>query len=187
MNKIILHGTFHQHDYKFGQDHFVNLWEKLNLELCQTNSSYCIELPVSILTISTLQSSINLILGLRKIYCTNNQRVSLHFTTDNIESYYSIQLLPESYIEMLEYTWAFMLSKIQSEQDPFVGFSSSELDQLETIIEYMRQGNRLPKDYINFQYKIFYSTTIDYDKENNTNFCQIFPDLVNFFNECEKL
>lgn len=187
MKKIILYGSFEQHDYKLGKGDFVKLWDKLNYDLYQTNENYCFELPLSILTITSLQNSINLIFGLRKIYCKNFPRIKLHFTNNYLESYYNIQLLPESFTEMLDYTWSFMLTKINTECSSFIGFDPLELDQLENITEYMRQGILLPKEYVQEQHRLFYQNILKYDTDNNLNFCEIFPNLANFYKDCEKV
>lgn len=187
MNNITFFGTFEQHNYISGKDIFVVLWDKLNFNLYKNDTDYLIEIPVSILTITTLQSSVNLVLGLRTIYSKNRQRINLHFTTDNIESYYNIQLLPESFVDLLEYTWAFMLSKMADESKPYAGFNSHELTQLELIIEYMKQGNNLSIDYLETQRKLFYQNILQIDKNQNSNFCEIFPYLLDFYKECKKI
>lgn len=186
MKYIKLQGTFEQFNYMFSTDNFEKLWDQINLDLYNKKDILNITLPLSIISISTIQTSINLINGLRNIYSKDKQWILFNFDIQNIEPFLDIKLLPIKYIDMLEYTWSFMLKKIDNE-NTFQGFTPPELDNLQTVIDYMRTGSDLPTDYVRQQRKLFYKNIIEYDQLNNKNFRAIFPDMIEFYEQCEKL
>jgi hypothetical protein len=50
----------------------------------------------------------------------------------------SLQILPESYAEKLEWLWAWMVRQIETEEEPFKGFKDYELHRLDRDIAWMR-------------------------------------------------
>jgi hypothetical protein len=184
---IKLQGSFDQHNYMFEDESFETLWDQLNYNLYCKKEDAKFKLPISILSISNIQHSINLIHGLRSIYSLNHQNILFEFSLDNIPSYLDIRILPIEYIDMLEHAWSFMLKKIIVEENTYNGFYAHELTSLEHIIDYMNTGKDLDSDFLLQNRRHFYQIINNYDHANNKNFCAIFPDMINFYELCSKL
>lgn len=187
IDKITLQGTFDQSNYLRNCSNFEDNWNKINLQLFNKQKEITFILPVSILSIGTLQTSINLIHGLRNIYCDKTQLVHIKFDIIDIPEYLNIKLLPLKFIDMLEYTWSFMLKKMAQSDNPITGFSPNELKELEQIIEYMQDRTELDSEYCLKQQIKFFSTIQEYDLSHNKNFCAIFPDMIEYYQLCKRV
>lgn len=187
IDKITLQGTFDQSNYLRNCSNFEDNWNKINLQLFNKQKEITFILPVSILSIGTLQTSINLIHGLRNIYCDKTQLVHIKFDIIDIPEYLNIKLLPLKFIDMLEYTWSFMLKKMAQSDNPITGFSPNELKELEQIIEYMQERTELDSEYCLKQQIKFFSTIQEYDLSHNKNFCAIFPDMIEYYQLCKRV
>ena len=187
IDKITLQGTFDQSNYLRNCSNFEDNWNKINLQLFNKQKEITFILPVSILSIGTLQTSINLIHGLRTIYCDKTQLVHIKFDIIDIPEYLNIKLLPLKFIDMLEYTWSFMLKKMAQSDDPITGFSPNELKELEQIIEYMQDRTELTSEYRLSQQSKFFKIINEYDLANNKNFCAIFPDMIDYYELCKRV
>lgn len=184
---ITLQGTFEQFNYLRSPINFEKLWNNINLQLFNKEQKILFILPVSILSIGSLQTSINLIYGLRSIYCDNTQLVDFKFDILDVPEYLNIKLLPLKFIDMLEYTWSFMLKKMAQSDNPITGFSPNELKELEQIIEYMQDRTELDSEYCLKQQIKFFSTIQEYDLSHNKNFCSIFPDMIDYYQLCKRV
>lgn len=184
---ITLQGTFEQFNYLRSPINFEKLWNNINLQLFNKEQKILFILPVSILSIVSLQTSINLIYGLRSIYCDNTQLVDFKFDILDVPEYLNIKLLPLKFIDMLEYTWSFMLKKMAQSDNPITGFSPNELKELEQIIEYMQERTELDPEYCLKQQIKFFSTIQEYDLSHNKNFCSIFPDMIEYYQLCKRV
>lgn len=187
IDKVIIQGSFNQFNYLQTDEDFEILWDRINLQLYKDRKTIHFVLPVSILSISCLQNIINLTLGLRKLYSKDKQLVDLSFTHTDVPNFLNINLLPPKYLDMLEYTWSFMVSKLAQEETPYAGFTHLEISKLEYYINYMQtESKHTPSEQKALQQK-FYKHVRDYDFTNNKNFCAIFPDMKDYFNLCKKL
>jgi hypothetical protein len=187
IDKIIIQGAFDQFNYLQTDLDFPTLWDKINLQLYKDRKEIHIVVPVSILSISCIQSIINLILGLRKLYSKDKQLIIFSFTKANVPDFLDIKLLPNQYIDMLEYTWSFMVSKMAQEDNPFAGFTSLEITDLEQYIDYMQSESQYSIcEQQTLQYK-FYQVINDYDFACNKNFCATFPYMIDYYNLCETI
>lgn len=187
IDKITLQGTFEQTNYLCNTGNFEDIWNKINLQLYSDQQQISIILPVSILSIGSLQTIINLIHGLRSIYCTQAQLVHFKFDILDVPEYLNIKLLPLKFVDMLEYTWSFMLKKMAQSDNPLKGFTSDELTELEQIIEYMQERTGLQGKYCLEQQKKFFGIIKQYDQTYNKNFCAIFPDMIEYYDLCERV
>ena len=187
IDKITLQGTFDQSNYLTNSGKFEDIWNKINLQLFKKQKAITFILPISILSIGTLQTNINLIHGLRNIYCDKTQLVHIKFDVIGVAEYLNIKLLPLKFIDMLEYTWSFMLKKMAQSDNPITGFSPNELKELEQIIEYMQERTELDSEYCLKQQIKFFNTIQEYDLSNNKNFCSIFPDMIEYYELCKRV
>lgn len=180
-------GTFDQTKYLDSTINFKNLWENINLLLVDLPDRFSIRfnIVVNIFTLSVIHDTINLIYGLRTLYSTNTQRIHLNFIIDLTETL-DIQIVPDLYTDLLESAWAFMMKKIVTPEEPFKGFYDYELSELDSIIDYMKKGQNLDKEYVIQRQIEFFNYIENWDKKNNTNFIATYPALVDFFELCER-
>jgi hypothetical protein len=125
------------------------------------------------------------ILGLRKCYSETYQRVWFDTPVLRQPTWQSLQILPESYVEKLEWLWAWMVRQIETPETQFKGFKDYELHRLDRDIAWMRDGQKLSSDYINKQQADFYRFFAEHDRRRNTDFLKTFPEMNVWWKECE--
>lgn len=188
MQYVSLDSLFFKAEYaRHGLD-FERLWDNVNrfLNEVPTRSSLTFIITMNVLNVTGFHQIINAIHGLRQIYSKTYQRV--WFDTPILRSppWQNIQLLPESYVDILEEVWAFMMKKIDANQDnPLHGFKDYELHRLQRVIDYMREGSKLDPEYVKLQKADFYRFFNEHDKRRGTGFIRTFPEMYDFWKECE--
>ena len=182
VNKLLC-GTFLQYQFLTGED-FQKYWDEVNDLLAVKNEiiNFCI--PISILTIYNIQTFINLIHGLRNLYSINEQKVQFYFDLSNTPGYLDIRMLDKNIIEPLEYTWAFMVKKLQLEENDYKNFTSQEITTLEKLIEYVKNST-FEKNIQNFDEFVEFVRVKE--KLLNCNFFAVFPELIEFYNQSQNI
>jgi hypothetical protein len=122
------------------------------------------------------------ILGLRKINSKTYQRVWFDTPVLREPAWQSLQILPESYADKLEHTWAWMLKNIETPKDPFHGFKDYELARLDRDIAWMRAGQGQDHSVAKADFYRFFS---EHDRRRGTDFLKTFPEMRGFWQECE--
>jgi hypothetical protein len=125
------------------------------------------------------------ILGLRKIYSKTYQRVWFDTPVLRRPEWQSLQLLPESYVEQLEYLWAWMSRQIETEETRFQGFKDYEIARLDRDIAWMRDGQKLDVNYVQRNKADFYRFFSEHDRRRGTDFLKTFPEMTAWWRECE--
>lgn len=188
MQYVSIDASFFKGEYiRDGLD-FRRLWDNVNrfLNEVPNRSSLTFIITMSNLNVTDFHTMINLIHGLRQVYSKTYQRVWFDTPILREPKWQSIQLLPESYVEQLESAWAFMMKKIDSNQDnPLHGFKDYELQRLQRVIDFMREGCKLDADYVKLQKANFYRFFNEHDKRRGTGFVRTFPEMYDFWKECE--
>ena len=77
------------------------------------------------------------------------------------------------------------LQTIETPENPFKGFKDYELQRLDRLIDWMRQGKTLSDEYVKKQKANFYKFFSDHDRRRDTNFLQTFPEMEEFFKQCK--
>jgi hypothetical protein len=95
-----------------------------------------------------------------------------------------MQLLPESYSDMLESTWVWMMKNLETEETRFKGFKDYELSRLDRDIAWMRDGAKLDPDYVRRQKADFYRFFNEHDRRRGTRFLKVFPEMVEWWVDC---
>jgi hypothetical protein len=141
---------------------------------------------MNVLNVTGFHELINCIHGLRQIYSKTYQRVWFDTPILRSPAWQNIQLLPESYADLLEETWAFMMKKIDSNQkNSLHGFKDYELHRLQRVIDYMQEGRKLDPEYVKMQKADFYRFFNEHDKRRGTGFIRTYPEMHDFWKECE--
>jgi hypothetical protein len=188
MQYVSIDATFFKGEYIRDGLNFRRLWDNVNAFLTRvpTRSSLTFIITMNNLNITDFHSMINLIHGLRMVYSKTYQRVWFDTPILREPKWQSVQLLPESYAEHLESAWSFMLMKIEENQEnPLHGFKDYELQRLQRVMDYMREGSNLDPAYVKLQKADFYRFFSEHDKRRGTGFVRTFPEMYEFWKECE--
>ena len=187
MQYVSLDSTFAKAEYARDGLNFERLWENVNrfLNEVPNRSSLTFIITMNALNVTGFQDIINCINGLREIYSKTYQRVWFDTPILRQPAWQSIQLLPESYTELLEFTWAFMCKHTEKPDRLFKGFKDYELQRLQRVIDWMREGSKLDPEYVKLQKANFYRFFNEHDHRRGTNFILAFPEMVEFWKECE--
>ena len=163
---------------------FELLWDRVNQFLTEVSnySSLTFIITMNNLSVTSLDKLFAGILGLRKVYSQTYQRVWFDTPVLREPAWQSLQILPESYAEKLEWLWAWMVRQIETEAAPFQGFKDYELHRLDRDIAWMRSAqdknhNRAKAD--------FYRFFSEHDRRRGTDFLQTFPEMSSWWKECE--
>jgi len=187
MQYVSLDSWGNQAEYiRHGLD-FDLLWDRVNQFLTEIPGRNSVTFIVTMnnLSVTGLNSLIAGILGLRHIYSKTYQRVWFDTPVLRTPTWQSLQLLPESYVDQLEQTWAWMMKNLEKESDPFHGFKDYELARLDRDIAWMRDGQKLPKQYLEQNKADFYRFFAEHDRRRGTDFLKTFPEMIAWWKECE--
>jgi hypothetical protein len=138
------------------------------------------------LNIIGLKRLLEWILELRKEQSTTYQRVWFDTPLLRTPSWQSLQILPPSYVTILEDVADWMeLHKLDENSDRFDGFKDYEIQRLRRDIAWMKKGSELDQEYVKIQRADFYRFFNEYDKRRNSNFMIAFPQMKEFWQECK--
>jgi hypothetical protein len=125
------------------------------------------------------------ILLLRKQYSTTYQRVWFDTPLLRQPKWQSLQLLPPSYVAILEQTADWMEENLEKPEDPFHGFKDYEVQRLRRDIDWMKEGSKLDPEYVKLQKADFYRFFNEHDRRRGTNFLKSFPEMSQWWAECQ--
>jgi organic radical activating enzyme len=166
---------------------FDLLWDRVNQFLTEVPnySSLTFIVTMNNLSVTSLAELFAGILGLRKTYSHTYQRVWFDTPVLREPAWQSLQLLPESYAEKLEWLWAWMVRQIETAEEPFKGFKDYELNRLDRDIAWMREGQKMDGAILNQHRADFYRFFSEHDRRRGTNFLATFPEMKSWWAECE--
>ena len=166
---------------------FELLWDRVNqfLNEIPSYSSVTFIVTMNNLSVTSLENLFAGILGLRKIYSKTYQRVWFDTPVLRQPEWQSLQILPESYADRLERTWAWMLKNVETEDDPFHGFKDYELARLDRDIAWMREGQKMDPATLARNKADFYRFFAEHDRRRGTDFLKTFPEMSSWWKECE--
>jgi organic radical activating enzyme len=187
MQYVSLDGWGAQAEYmRHGLD-FELLWDRVNQFLTEIPSVNSLTFIVTMnnLSVISLENLFAGILGLRKIYNSNYQRVWFDTPVLRQPAWQSLQILPESYCDRLESLWAWMIRQHEREDAPFQGFKDFEIQRLDRDIAWMREGQNLDTGYLKQQRADFFRFFSEHDRRRATDFLKTFPEMSAWWKECE--
>jgi organic radical activating enzyme len=166
---------------------FDLLWDRVNQFLTEVpyRNSVTFIITMNNLSVTGLPNLFAGILGLRKIYSKTYQRVWFDTPVLRQPAWQSLQILPESYVEQLEYLWAWMIRQIETKDTRFQGFKDYEIARLDRDIAWMRDGQKLDLAYITKNKADFYRFFSEHDRRRGTDFLKTFPEMATWWSECE--
>lgn len=186
MQFVSLDTIFKRAEYIRHGLNFNQLWENVNTFLTEVpyRSSLTFIITMNNLNVTTVGDLLANIYGLREIYSKTYQRVWFDTPILRTPNWQSVQLLPESYVDNLETVWSWMLAKLEQNDRPFKGFKDYEVQRLQRVIDFMREGKKLDQKYLNLQKANFYKFFKEHDRRRGTNFGLTFPEMKDFYLEC---
>jgi organic radical activating enzyme len=183
MQYVSLDGWGEQAEYVRNGLDFDLLWDRVNQFLTEVPnySSLTFIITMNNLSVTSLDKLFAGILGLRKVYSTDYQRVWFDTPVLREPAWQSLQILPESYAEKLEWLWAWMVRQIETEEEPFKGFKDYELHRLDRDIAWMRSAQLQNHNQAKADFYRFFS---EHDRRRGTDFLTTFPEMRAWWEEC---
>jgi organic radical activating enzyme len=183
MQYVSLDGWGEQAEYMRNGLDFDLLWDRVNQFLTEVPnySSLTFIITMNNLSVPSLDKLFAGILGLRKVYSTDYQRVWFDTPVLREPAWQSLQILPESYAEKLEWLWAWMVRQIETEEAPFKGFKDYELHRLDRDIAWMRAAQLTDHSQAKADFYRFFS---EHDRRRGTDFLKTFPEMRAWWEEC---
>jgi hypothetical protein len=136
------------------------------------------------LSVLGLKQQLEIILALRRYHSTTYQRVWFDTPLLRTPSWQSLQILPPVYANRLEDVANWMEANLETADHPFQGFKDYEVQRMRRDIAWMREGSKLPPDYVKLQRADFYRFFNEHDKRRDTDFLNTFPEMREFWEEC---
>jgi hypothetical protein len=166
---------------------FDLLWDRVNQFLTEIPGRNSVTFIVTMnnLSVVGLGSLFAGILGLRKVYSNDYQRIWFDTPVLRKPEWQSLQLLPESYVDQLEHIWAWMIRQIETPDKQFKGFKDYEIARLDRDIAWMREGQQLDSVYLAKNKADFYRFFSEHDRRRGTDFLKTFPEMTAWWKECE--
>lgn len=183
MQYVSLDGWGEQAEYMRNGLDFDLLWDRVNQFLTEVPnySSLTFIITMNNLSVTSLDKLFAGILGLRKVYSMDYQRVWFDTPVLREPAWQSLQILPESYAEKLEWLWAWMVRQIETEDAPFKGFKDYELHRLDRDIAWMRLAQLTDHSRAKADFYRFFS---EHDRRRGTDFLKTFPEMRAWWEEC---
>lgn len=166
---------------------FHLLWDRVNQFLTEIpgRSSITFIITMNNLSVTSFEDMMSAVLGLRQTYSKNYQRVWFDTPVLRNPAWQSLQLLPESYADILEEIRKYMLDHIETEERRFKGFKDYEIQRLDRDIAWMRDGVRLDPGYLHQNKADFYRFFSEHDRRRGTDFLKTFPEMSSWWKDCE--
>ena len=164
---------------------FDLLWKRVNeyLATVPERNSLTFIITLNNLSLTSLKQLLENILALRKKYSTTYQRVWFDTPVLRQPAWQSIQILPESYSYVLENVKAYMQENVETPDTRFHGFKDYEIQRVDRDIAWMR--NAQPNEELIKNRADFYNFFSEHDKRRGTNFLATFPEMKQWWEECE--
>jgi len=137
------------------------------------------------LSVLGLQKLLEIVLELRKEHSTTYQRVWFDTPVLRQPAWQSLQILPESYANILERTADWMELNLVTADNPFHGFKDFEIQRLRRDIAWMREGHKIDISLLHQHRADFYRFFNEHDRRRNTDFLSVFPTMRQWWEECK--
>ena len=133
------------------------------------------------LSYSGIYNYIENILKLRKRFNTDRQLVWFDIPQLSSPDFLNPKLIPEMVFE-LERTLEFMLDNKEGSWNEFKGFSDFEVSKVQRLIDWIRADSNFNKSLAMKNFYLFFS---EHDNRRGTSFEKVFPELIDFWNNCK--
>ena len=147
----------------------------------------------NILSITSFKRLLEDVLSLKKKHINEHRNMPLTIDMSILRwpIHYCVSILPSKYADLMEDSLQFMIDNQENTNGnaPFEGFFIFEIEKMRRFIETIRQPinqehTTLESTKAQQDFKLFVD---EHDKRRGTNFLETFPELEEFYQECEKL
>jgi hypothetical protein len=122
------------------------------------------------------------ILLMRQQYNTNRQLIWFDVPQLQYPDWLNAKMIPDMVTE-LEKVKKFMELNKETIKTAFKGFKDYEISKVQRLIDWIKSPVEFDKTTAMKNFYLFYK---EYDKRNDTEFLEYFPELENFWNECKE-
>jgi len=157
--------------------------ERFLTELPERNSLTFI-ITMNNLSVGSLHQLMRRILELRKKHSSTYQRVWFDMPVLQQPAWQSLQILPSSYIAVLQKLRDWMLQTPETEDIRFHGFKDYEVQRLDRDIDWMSRGQDLDTLVLNRHRADFYRFFSEHDQRRQTDFLTTFPEMKSWWEDC---
>jgi len=164
---------------------FDLLWHRVNqflTELPYVNSLTFI-VTMNNLSVISLQKLFDGILELRKKYNKTYSKIWFDTPVLREPAWQSLQILPQSYVSVLE-NLANWMQQNQSSDNDLIGFRDFEVQRLRRDVAWMAKGQQMDPKQLNMNKADFYRFFSEHDRRRGTDFLMTFPEMRSWWNEC---
>jgi hypothetical protein len=119
---------------------------------------------------------------LRQEYNTDRQLIWFDIPMLNDPMWMNPKLLP-SMVSELERAIEFMKQNEEGEHNRFKGFKDFEISKVQRLIDWVKSDSKFDRATAMKNFYLFFS---QHDERRGTSFLNTFPELTDFWNECEK-
>ena len=168
----------------------LELWEKnFDTYMTKTNHPLTFMVTFNILTVTNFNKLLEKILEWRKKYNTDSQTKwqRIRFDTPYLKEplQYDMNILPkEDFMPYMHKHLQFIKDNLD-DKDRFK-FSEMEYEKFRRVVDYM-SSTEYTAQKLNEGRRDFAAWFREYDRRRNVNFRETFPDLVEFFEDCNGL
>ena len=168
----------------------LDLWEKnFDTYMTKTNHPLTFMVTFNILTVTNFNKLLEKILEWRKKYNTDSQTKwqRIRFDTPYLKEplQYDMNILPkEDFMPYMHKHLQFIKDNLD-DKDRFK-FSEMEYEKFRRVVDYM-SSTEYTAQKLNEGRRDFAAWFREYDRRRNVNFRETFPDLVEFFEDCNGL
>ena len=187
MQYVSLDGFGAQSEYMRHGMNFNLVWSRVDRYLSEipSHNSLTFIITMNNLSVTSLQQLLAGVLELRKKHSTTYQRVWFDTPVLRQPVWQSLQILPESYVQVLENVKEFLQQNIETEATRFHGFKDYEIQRLDRDIAWMRGGQDMVIEKKNSVKADFYRFFSEHDRRRGTDFLTTFPEMRAWWAECE--
>lgn len=154
------------------------------LEEVPYRNSLTFIITMSNLNILGLTDLLKNVLMLRKRHSITYQRVWFDTPILRQPTWQSLQILPPVYAKRLQDVISWMQANLETPDRPFQGFKDYEVQRLQRVLDWMREGSKLDREYVTIQRADFFRFFDEHDKRRGTWFLNTFPEMREFWDEC---
>jgi len=193
---VSLDGWGDQAEYMRHGMNFNQLWNNVNRFLDETRyTSVNFINTFNCLSVTSFKEFLQGVLDLREKWSKENQyamgwevpeqRIWFDIPVLRNPAWQNIQVLPSEYQQYMEEAIRFMEQNIANEEYvDYKGFKDFEIEKAKRNLELMKK--ELPQDEKLRNRGDFYKFFTEHDSRRNTNFLATYPEMINFWQQCEE-
>jgi len=166
---------------------FDLMWNRVDQFLTEipNYNSLTFIITMNNLSVTSLKQLLQGILELRKKHSTTYQRVWFDTPVLRQPEWQSLQILPHSYLDIMQSTKQWMEQNIETSTTRFHGFKDYEIQRMDRDIAWMQSGQGISLPQVVKNQADFYRFFAEHDQRRGTDFLKTFPEMMAWWKTCE--